>query len=186
MNLLKSLIEKPILRALQPPAIHAIVAGLGRYSQFGVVLTVIWFVMNRPFWRYGLIALSAMAFAPVLLPAEMMFLVRHPVLVFAVPFVVGFVRSNLGTSQIGTVAACAALVALAVASYRSVEADPVTGLWLRSRVEIAVPFILPVGFGERVDAEQCQRRPYVVFKKLEHPDNGGVAPSRECGALHAP
>jgi len=134
MNLLKSPLEKP--RALQPPAIDAVLARLGLYSRFGVVLAVILFVMNRPFCRHWFVALSAMAFAALMLPIEMMFFVRHPLLLFAIPFAAGFVASNLGTSRIGTVAACAVLVALAVAGYRTLEVDPGTGPWLRSQVAV--------------------------------------------------
>jgi hypothetical protein len=132
MTLLKSLLERPVPRQLQPDLIDVILARLGVYSRLGVVLVAIWFVVNRPFWRHLFVALCAMAFATLTLPAEMMFFVRHPALAFAVPLAAGFVAANLGKSQVGTVAAWAVLAVLAVAAYRSADADPVTGPWLRS------------------------------------------------------
>ena len=74
--------------------------------------------------------LSAMLFAAVLLPNEMLFFVRHPLLLFALPFAAGFVAAHLRRSSIGTVAACVVLAVLAVAIYRSLEADPVASAWL--------------------------------------------------------
>jgi hypothetical protein len=139
MKLLKSLVEKPVPRQLKPDPIDTILTQLGSYARVAIILTVIWFVLNRPFWWHLFIALCAMAFATLMLPAEMMFFVRHPVLAFAVPFAAGFVAANLGRSGIGTVAASAVLVVLAVAAYRSADADPVTGPWLRSRAEVTVP-----------------------------------------------
>jgi hypothetical protein len=139
MTLLKLLLEKPAPRQLQPDPIDVILARLGVYSQLGIGFAVIWFLVKRPFWRHLFVALCAMAFATLMLPAEMMFFVRHPVLAFAVPLAAGFVAANLGGSGVGTVAAWAVLVVLAVAAYRSVDADPVTGPWMRSRVEVAVP-----------------------------------------------
>jgi hypothetical protein len=102
-------------------------------------LVAIWFVGNRPFWRHLFVALCAMAFATLMLPAEMMFFVRHPVLAFAVPVAAGFVAANLGRSAIGTVVAWTVLALLAVAAYRSADADPVTGPWLRSHAGVTVP-----------------------------------------------
>jgi hypothetical protein len=131
--------EKPAARQLRPDPIDAVLTRLGVYSGLGIVLVAIWFVGARPFWRHLFVALSAMAFATLMLPAEMMFFVRHPVLAFAVPFAAGFVAANLGRSIVGTVAACAVLTVLAVAAYRSADADPVTGPWLRSHAEVAVP-----------------------------------------------
>ena len=108
---------------------------LRTYSLLGLALAVVWLVINRPFWRHAFMALSAMLFATVLLPKEMMFFVRHPVLVFALPFAAGFVGANLGRSSIATVAACVVLAVLAVAIYRSLEADPDTSAWLWPTVE---------------------------------------------------
>jgi hypothetical protein len=116
MNLLESLLEKPLARLLQSPPIEAVLTRLGLYSRLGVVLAVIWFVVNRPFSRHWLVPLCAMAFAALMLPAEMMFFLRHPLLAFAVPFAAGFVAANFGTSGIGTVAAS---VVVAVATYRA-------------------------------------------------------------------
>jgi hypothetical protein len=56
-----------------------------------------------------------------------------------VPFAAGFVGANLGRSIIGTVAACAVLAVLAVATYQSADADRVTGPSLRSPIEVVVP-----------------------------------------------
>jgi hypothetical protein len=139
MTLFKSLLEKPAPRQLQPDPIDVILAQLGVYSRLGIVLAAFWFVASRPFWRHLFVALCAMAFATLMLPAEMMFFARHPILAFAVPLAAGFVAANLGRSGIGTVAAWTVLVVLAVAAYRSADADPVTGPWLRSRVEVPAP-----------------------------------------------
>jgi hypothetical protein len=93
---------------------------LERYSRLGITLAVIWLVLTRPFWRHVCVALSAMAFAVLLLPAEMMFFARHPLLAFAVPFTAGFVGVHLGRNRIGTLAAWAVLGILAVATYRAI------------------------------------------------------------------
>jgi hypothetical protein len=63
---------------------------LGQYSRLGIFFALIWLLMNRPFGRHVFIALSAMAFATLMLPNEMMFFARHPLLAFAVPFTAGF------------------------------------------------------------------------------------------------
>jgi hypothetical protein len=138
MTLLKSLLQIPVPRQLQPDSIDLILTRLGVYSRLGIILAIIWFVVNRRFWRHLFVALCVMAFATLMLPAEMMFFVRHPVLAFAIPLVVGFVATNLGRSGIGTVAAWAVLAILAIAAYRCAGTDPVTGPWLRSHVELAV------------------------------------------------
>jgi hypothetical protein len=75
--------------------------------------------------------LSAMGFATLLLPDEMMFFARHPALAFAVPFTAGFVGANMGRSGIGSASAWAVLAVLAVAAYRVVATDPGIGPWLR-------------------------------------------------------
>jgi hypothetical protein len=131
MSLLKSLLEKLVPYQLQPDPTDAILTRLGICSQLGIILVVTWFLVNRPFWQHLFVALWAMAFATLMLPAEMMFFVRHPILALAVPFAAGFVAANLGRSGIRSVAAWAVLVVLAVAGYRSADADPVTGPWLR-------------------------------------------------------
>jgi hypothetical protein len=124
---------------LEPVSIDVILARLGVYSRPAIVLAAIWFVVNGTFWRHLFVALCVMAFATLMLPVEMMFFVRHPVLAFAVPLAAGFVAANLGKNVIRTVAAWAVLIVLAVAAYQSAAADPVTGPWLGSRVEVAVP-----------------------------------------------
>jgi len=105
-------------------------ARLRAYSRLGLALALVWLVVNRPFWRHVFMALSAMLFAAVLLPEEMLFFVRHPLLLVALPFAAGFVAVNWGRSSIGTVVACIVLAVLAVAIYRSLQADPVTSTWL--------------------------------------------------------
>ena len=115
--MLKSLLKKPAARQLQPDPTDVNLARLRVYSRLGIVFAVIWFLVNRPFWRHLFVALWAMAFVTLVLPAEMMFFVRHPVLAFAVPLAAGFVAANLGRSGIGTVAAWAVLVVLAIAAY---------------------------------------------------------------------
>jgi hypothetical protein len=119
----------------QPSVPNDVRARLRTYSLLGLALAVVWLVVNRPFWRHAFMALSAMLFASVLLPKEMMFFVRHPVLLFALPFAAGFVAANLGKSSIGTVIACVVLVVLAVAIYRSLDADPVASAWLWPTIE---------------------------------------------------
>jgi hypothetical protein len=88
--------------------------------RFGITIALIWLVGNQPFWRHVFVALSAMLFATLLLPTEMMFFVHHPVLTFAVPFAAGFVGAHLGQSAIRTLAAGAVVAVLAVAIYRAV------------------------------------------------------------------
>lgn len=113
-------------------------ARLKAYSRLGIALAVVWFVANRPFCRHLLMTLWALVFATLLLPKEMMFFVRHPVLLFALPFAAGFVAANLGKSSIATAAAGVVLVVLAIAIYRIVDADPLTSAWLWPRIEASV------------------------------------------------
>jgi len=117
----------PERRPSVPDNVHA---RLRAYSRLGFALAVVWLVANRPFWRHVFMTLSAMLFAAVLLPKEMLFFVRHPLLLFALPFAASFVAAHLRRSSIGTVAACVVLAVLAVAIYRSIEADPATSVWL--------------------------------------------------------
>jgi hypothetical protein len=119
----------------QPSVPNDVHAWLRTYSLLGLALAVVWLVVNRPFWRHAFMAVSAMLFATILLPKEMMFFVRHPVLLFALPFAAGFVAANFGKSSIGTVVACVVLVVLAVAIYRSLDADPVASTWLWPTVQ---------------------------------------------------
>jgi hypothetical protein len=114
----------------QPSVPDDVLTRLRTYSLLGLAFAVVWLVVNRPFWRGVFMAVSAMLFAAVLLPKEMMFFVRHPVLLFALPFANGFVAAHLGKSSIGTVVACVVLAVLAVAIYRSLDADPVANAWL--------------------------------------------------------
>jgi hypothetical protein len=122
----------------RPSASDDLHARLKAYSRFGMALAVVWLVVNRPFWRHVFVALSAMIFATVLLPKEMMFFARHPVLLFALPFAAGFVAANLGRSSVGTVAAFVVLAVLGVAICRSLAADPVTSAWLWPTVEASI------------------------------------------------
>jgi hypothetical protein len=119
----------------QPSVPNDVHARLRAYSRLGLVLAVVWFVVSRPFWRHVFLALSAMLFASVLLPKEMLFFVRHPLLLFALPFAAGFVAANLGRSIIGTVLAYVVLAVLAVTIYRSLETDPVASAWLSPTIE---------------------------------------------------
>jgi uncharacterized membrane protein len=119
----------------QPSVPGDLHARLRTYSLLGLAFAVVWLVVNRPFWRGVFMAVSAMLFAAVLLPKEMMFFVRHPVLLFALPFANGFVGAHLGKSSIGTVMACVLLAVLAVAIYRSLDADPVANTWLWPTIE---------------------------------------------------
>jgi hypothetical protein len=79
MSLLKSLLEKLVPYQLQPDPTDAILTRLGICSQLGIILLVTWFLVNRPFWQHLFVALWAMAFATLMLPAEMMVFVRHPI-----------------------------------------------------------------------------------------------------------
>jgi hypothetical protein len=129
-----------VARPERPPSVPDDVhARLRAYSRLGLVLAGIWFVANRPFWRHVFLALSTMLFASVLLPKEMLFFVRHPLLLFALPFAAGFVGANLGRSSIGTVLAYVVLAVLAVTIYRSLETDPVTSAWLWPTFEASDP-----------------------------------------------
>ena len=152
---LKWLLVKPGPSRLQPSPIDVILPRLRGYSRLGIVLVAIWFVGHRQFWGHWFVVLCAMAFAALMLPTEMMFFVRHPVLASAVPLAAGFVAANLGRSVIRTVAAWAVVAVLVVATYRSLDADPVTGPWLRSHLEVAVP---PQGFrsSKTLDDRQSQ------------------------------
>jgi hypothetical protein len=93
---------------------------LRQYSCLGIFFALIWLIMNRPFGRHVFIALSAMAFATLMLPNEMMFFARHPVFAFGVPFTAGFAGAHMGRSVIGTVATWIVLGVLAVAIYRAI------------------------------------------------------------------
>jgi hypothetical protein len=132
-------LENSFSRPLELDPTHALLSRFGVYSRLTIALAVIWFVVNRPFWRHFLVTLSALAFWALLLPTEMLFLVRHPILLFAVPFAAGFVAANLGKTAIGTLAAWVVIIVLAVATYRIADVDPVTGPWLRAHVEVSVP-----------------------------------------------
>ena len=92
---------------------------LKQYSRLGIFLALIWLIMNRPFGRHVFIGLSAMAFATLMLPNEMMFFAHHPLLAFAVPFATGFAGAHLGRSTVGTLATWIVLGVLAVAVYRA-------------------------------------------------------------------
>jgi hypothetical protein len=107
-------------------------------SRLGIALMTIWLVSNQPFWRHAFMALSAMTFAALVLPDEMMFFVHHPLLVFAIPFAAGFVGANLRRGGIGSFAAWVVIAILAIAVYRAVDADPVISPWLRSNVGVTV------------------------------------------------
>jgi hypothetical protein len=65
-------------------------------------------------------AASAMTFATLLLPEEMMFFTRHPVLAFGVLFTAGFAGAHLGRTIIGTLATWIVLGVLAVAICRAI------------------------------------------------------------------
>jgi len=114
----------------QPSVPDDVRARLRTYSLLGLAFAVVWLVVNRPFWRGVFMAVSAMLFAAILLPQEMTFFVRHPVLLFALPFANGFVAAHLGKSSIGTVVTGIVLAVLAVAIYRSLDDDPVANTWL--------------------------------------------------------
>jgi hypothetical protein len=93
---------------------------LRQYSRLGILFALTWLIMNRPFGRHVFIALSAMAFATLMMPDEMMFFARHPTLAFAVPFAAGFAGTHLGRGAIGTLATWVVLGVLALAIYRAV------------------------------------------------------------------
>jgi hypothetical protein len=131
VNVMAPLHPMKLFRPQRPPSVpDDLHTRLRAYSRLGLALAVVWLVVNRPFWRHVFMALSAILFATVLLPKEMLFFVRHPLLLFALPFAAGFVAANLGRSSIGTVMACVVLAVLAVAIYRSLEVDPVASGWL--------------------------------------------------------
>jgi hypothetical protein len=92
---------------------------LKQYSRLGIFFALMWLIMKRPFGRHVYIALSAMAFATFMLPNEMMFFARHPLLAFAVPFATGFAGAYLGRSTVGTLATWVVLGVLAVAIYKA-------------------------------------------------------------------
>jgi pyridoxine 5'-phosphate synthase PdxJ len=50
----------------------------------------------KPRGRHHPTALSAMAFATLMLPNDMMFFARHPVLALGVPFTAGFAGAHMG------------------------------------------------------------------------------------------
>jgi hypothetical protein len=91
-----------------------------QHSRLGIVCALIWLAIHRPFWHHVFMALSAMSFATLLLPDEMMFFARHPVFAFAVPFTAGFAGAHMGRSMIGTVATGIVLGVLAAAIYGAI------------------------------------------------------------------
>jgi hypothetical protein len=93
---------------------------LREYSRLGVLFALIWLVLSRPFWRNVFTALSAMTFAALLLPNEMIFFVRHPELAFGVPFTAGFAGAHLGKSIVGTLATWLVFGVLVVALSRAI------------------------------------------------------------------
>ena len=130
--------QRTIVGPLQSQEVDGVPAWLGLWSRLGLAIVVIWLAMRRPFWQHVFMALSAMAFAALLLPEELMFVARHPVLVFAVPFAAGFAGTNLGRSGIRTLAAWIILGVLAVTIYKSLDTDPATNLWLQSMARVSV------------------------------------------------
>jgi hypothetical protein len=107
-----------------------------RVSRVGFTLAMIWLVSNLPFWRHVFIASSAMIFATLLLPDEMIFFLYHPLLALAILFSAGFVGANLGRSWIRSLAAWVVVAVLVVALYRAIHADPATSSWLWSKVGV--------------------------------------------------
>jgi hypothetical protein len=86
-----------------------------QHSGLGIVCALIWLAIHRPFWRHVFMAASAMSFATLLLPEQMMFFARHPALALGVLFTAGFAGAHLGRTIIGTVATWIVLGVLAVA-----------------------------------------------------------------------
>jgi hypothetical protein len=91
-----------------------------QHSRLGIVCALIWLAIHRPFWRHVFMAASAMSFATLLLPEEMMFFTRHPVLAFGVLFTAGFAGAHLGRTIIGTLATWIVVGVLAVAICRAI------------------------------------------------------------------
>jgi hypothetical protein len=65
-------------------------------------------------------ALSAMVFATLPLPDEMMFFAHHPVLAFGVLLTAGFAGVHLGRSIMGTLATWIVFGVLALAIYGAI------------------------------------------------------------------
>jgi hypothetical protein len=91
-----------------------------QHSGLGIVCALIWLAIHRPFWRHVFMAASAMSFATLLLPEEMMFFTRHPALALGVLFTAGFAGAHLGRTTIGTLATWIVLGVLAVAICRAI------------------------------------------------------------------
>jgi len=91
-----------------------------QHSRLGIICVVIWLAIHRPFWRHFFMAASAMSFATLLLPEEMMFFTRHPLLALGVLFTVGFAGAHLGRTKIGTLATWIVLGVLAVPICRAI------------------------------------------------------------------
>ena len=138
MTLLTSLLQSTVLRLWRSEPLDGIRASVGHCSRIGIALLMILLVMTRPFWRHVFVALFTMIFATLLLPDEMTFFARHPVLVIAIPLAAGFVGANPGRSGLGSLAAWVVLGVLAVAIYRIVDADPATSSWLRQRADVSI------------------------------------------------
>jgi hypothetical protein len=77
------------------------------YSRLGILLALIWLIMNRPFGRHVFITQPGMVFTTLMLPDEM----RHPTLALA-----GSVRRGLRANLSGWVV----LGVLAVEIYRAI------------------------------------------------------------------
>jgi hypothetical protein len=70
-----------------------------QHSGLGIACALIWLAMHRPFWRHVFMAASAMSFATLLLPEQMMFFTRHPALALGVLFTAGFAGAHLGANH---------------------------------------------------------------------------------------
>jgi hypothetical protein len=119
---------------------HAAMPGrIQGLSVLGIGVAALWAAVTTPFWRHVLLTASVLTFASIMLPDETKFFERHPSMIFALPFAMGFIATHHGRSGVGTLASWVVLSVLLLAAYRFINVDPITGPWLRSRIGQIVP-----------------------------------------------
>jgi hypothetical protein len=125
-----------VLQQWRSGGMDDIPARLKSYSGFGIIAAGLWAASKTEFWRSVFIVVWALIFATLMLPEEMGFFARHPSLVLALPAAAGFVAANYHRSGIGALSSIVVVAVLALAIYRFMDEDRITGPWLRAHETI--------------------------------------------------